>query len=499
MPPDVARLAALTIHSSDVVLMLNAAGEIEWAGPGVTPLLGFEEAALEGATGASFVAPEDIEGWHAFLANLLGRPGASLFTRLHCRHHDGSARWVHVTGQNLLAEPSVRALALWLRESTARAGSIDSAPPQSQELRFRTLIEDSLVSIFILQNGRLAYVNRTGALLFGYSVAELLALESVFTLIHEQDRGYVIDQLSGLGQADARTLHLTIRGRRKDDSVVHAETIFAASEYMGQAATLLTVLDVGHRMRLEDQLRQAQKLEAVSRLAGGIAHDFNNLLASIRGNAELIGHQLDAAAPPQLEVAQILGATDRAAGLTRQLLAFSRKQVVQPTMLDLNGVVLSVSRMASRLMGSQVHVEERLAPGLPQVLADPAHLEQVLLNLVVNARDAMPGGGPIRIATDTELLEPSGRAVAETGLPPGLYVRMSVQDEGVGMDAATRARIFEPFFSTREPGRGTGLGLSTVYGILRQTGGAITVTSEPMQGATFVVYLPAVTGASHDS
>jgi len=496
MPPDVARLAALTTHSSDVVLMLNPAGEVEWAGPSMRQLLGFDDAALEGATAARFIASEDIEGWRAFLGDLRSRPGASLFTRLHCRHQDGSARWVHVTGQNLLNQPSVRALVVRLRESTARAGTLDSAPPQSRELRFRTLIEDSLVSIFILQNDRLAYVNPTGALLFGYSVKELLALESAFTLFHEHDRGFVIDQLSLLGEPGARTLHLTVRCRRQDDSVVHVETIFAASEYNGQAATLVTVLDIGHRMRLEDQLRQAQKLEAVSRLAGGIAHDFNNLLASIRGNAELIGHQLEAEAPLQTEVSQILGAIDRAAGLTRQLLAFSRKQVLQPTLLDLNGVVLSVSRMASRLMGSQVHVEEHLASGLPQVLADPANLEQVLLNLVVNARDAMPAGGPIRIATDTELLEPACCAVAETGLSPGLYVRMSVQDDGVGMDGATRARIFEPFFSTREPGRGTGLGLSTVYGILRQTGGAITVTSEPMQGATFVVYLPAVTGAS---
>ena len=266
---------------------------------------------------------------------------------------------------------------------------------------------------------------------------------------------------------------------------------------MGQAATLVTVLDIGDRLRLEDQLRQAQKLEAVSRLAGGIAHDFNNLLASIRGNAELIGHQLASDAPPQAEVREILQATDRAAGLTRQLLTFSRKQVLQPTVLDLNGVVLSVSRMARRLMGSQIRVDEQLGTELPQVQADPATLEQVLLNLVVNARDAMPGGGLIRITTDACELEPGSRALAETGLRPGPYVRMSVQDErrrhGPG---ATQARIFEPFFSTREPGRGTGLGLSTVYGILRQTGGAITVTSAPQQGATFVVYLPAVTGAS---
>jgi two-component system cell cycle sensor histidine kinase/response regulator CckA len=401
-----------------------------------------------------------------------------------------------VSGQNLLAEPTVRAIALRLRESTTRMGATEGASPGAEELKFRTLVEDSLVSIFILQNGRLAYANPTGAALLGYAVPELLALESAFSLVDDQDRGFVIDQLADLGQPGVRTLHLTIRARRKDGSIVQVEAIFAASEYMGQAATLVTVLDIGDRLRLEDQLRQAQTLEAVSRLAGGIAHDFNNLLASIRGNAELIGHQLDADAAPQAEVSEILTATDRAAGLTRQLLAFSRKQVLQPTVLDLNGVVLSVSRMARRLMGSQVRVDERLGLELPQVQADPATLEQVLLNLIVNARDAMPGGGLIRVTTDACELVAGTRAAAETGLKPGPYVRMSVQDEGVGMDPATQARIFEPFFSTREPGRGTGLGLSTVYGILRQTGGAITVTSAPHQGATFVVYLPAVIGAS---
>jgi PAS domain S-box-containing protein len=451
---------------------------------------------LAGQSADRLIVPDDIEDWQGFVRDLQSRPGASLFTRVHCAHRDGGTRWMFVTGQNLLDEPAVRSLVVRLRESTARVGTTAGTPVQADELRFRSLVEDSLVSIFILQNDRLAYVNPTGAALFGYGVPELLALESAFSIVHDQDRGFVIDQLADLGQPGTRTLHLTIRGRRKDESVVQVEAIFAASEYLGQAATLVTVLDIGDRLRLEDQLRQAQKLEAVSRLAGGIAHDFNNLLASIRGNAELIGHQLDAQAPPQSEVSEIISATDRAAGLTRQLLAFSRKQVLQPTLLDLNGVVLSVSRMARRLMGSQVRIDEQLGTGLPQVRADPATLEQVLLNLVVNARDAMPTGGPIHITTDTEFLEPGSRAVVDTGLAPGPYVRLTVRDEGVGMDAATQARIFEPFFSTREPGRGTGLGLSTVYGILRQTGGAITVTSAPQEGATFVVYLPAVTGAS---
>jgi two-component system, cell cycle sensor histidine kinase and response regulator CckA len=496
MMPDVARLAALTTLGSDGLLLLDPDGVVEWSSPAVSDVLGYDAEQLARQAAHRLAGPNEGERWETFVGDLLARPGVSLFIRLHCRHRDGGLRWMDVSGQNLLAEPTVRAIALRLRESTTRMGATEGASPGAEELKFRTLVEDSLVSIFILQNGRLAYANPTGAALLGYAVPELLALESAFSLVDDQDRGFVIDQVADLGQPGVRTLHLTIRVRRKDGGIVQVEAIFAASEYMGQAATLVTVLDIGDRLRLEDQLRQAQTLEAVSRLAGGIAHDFNNLLASIRGNAELIGHQLDADAAPQAEVSEILTATDRAAGLTRQLLAFSRKQVLQPTVLDLNGVVLSVSRMARRLMGSQVRVDERLGLELPQVQADPATLEQVLLNLIVNARDAMPGGGLIRVTTDACELVAGTRAAAETGLTPGPYVRMSVQDEGVGMDPATQARIFEPFFSTREPGRGTGLGLSTVYGILRQTGGAITVTSAPHQGATFVVYLPAVIGAS---
>jgi two-component system cell cycle sensor histidine kinase/response regulator CckA len=496
MMPDVARLAALTILSGDGLLMLDREGRVEWSSPAVTDVLGFAADELESQPAARLADANEPERWEAFVGDLIARPGASLLTRLYCRHQDGGRRWMDVSGQNLLDEPTVRAIVVRLRESTTRRDTMEGAPQRADELKFRTLVEDSLISTFILQNDRLAYVNPTGATLLGYTVAELLAIDNPFSIVVDEDRGFVIDQLAGLGQPGVRTLHLTIRVRRKDDSIVQVEAIFAASEYMGQAATLVTVLDIGDRLRLEDQLRQAQKLEAVSRLAGGIAHDFNNLLASIRGNAELIGHQLAADAAPQAEVGEILEATDRAAGLTRQLLAFSRKQVLQPTVLDLNGVVLSVSRMARRLMGSQIRVDEQLGVDLPQVQADPATLEQVLLNLVVNARDAMPGGGLVRITTDACELEPGSRTLAENGLMPGPYVRMSVQDDGVGMDPATQARIFEPFFTTREPGRGTGLGLATVYGILRQTGGAITVTSAPQQGATFVVYLPAVTGAS---
>jgi signal transduction histidine kinase len=192
------------------------------------------------------------------------------------------------------------------------------------------------------------------------------------------------------------------------------------------------------------------------------------------------------------EVDEILHAADRAASLTRQLLAFSRKQVLQPVALDINEVVGGVARMARRLIGTDVQLRLDLGKSVSQVLADPAQVEQVMLNLIVNARDAMPSGGMIVVQTGNVRLDPGSPEITQAGIAPGAFVLIEVSDSGIGMDQATQARIFEPFFTTKETGRGTGLGLSTVYGIIRQTGGAITVSSERGQGANFRVYLPAV-------
>jgi two-component system cell cycle sensor histidine kinase/response regulator CckA len=242
-------------------------------------------------------------------------------------------------------------------------------------------------------------------------------------------------------------------------------------------------------MHLERQLRQAQKMEAMGRLAGGISHDFNNLLSVIIGYSELAQNDLDREHPVSKHVEQIKKAGQRAASLTRQLLAFSRKQVLQTRALNLNGIVNSVSKMLCRLIGEDISLVLRLAEPLSSVRVDLGQMEQVLMNLAVNARDAMPEGGRIFVETaDVELDEvySQGHRVVK----PGPYVMLSVSDTGVGMDQATLSRIFEPFFTTKEPGRGTGLGLSTVYGIVKQSGGYIWVYSELFRGTTVKIYLP---------
>jgi len=370
---------------------------------------------------------------------------------------------------------------------------------RNAEAKYRGLVEQSLVGVYILQHDRLVYVNPKGADIIGYSQQELIDLPWAFALLHEQDRQLVIDQLSRLGGTEGANVQLTLRGVRKDGGQVQVEAFCSVTEFGGQPAILATVIDISDRVKLEDQLRQAQKMEAVGRLAGGIAHDFNNLLTAIRGNAELMSHRVRKDPAMAAEVDEILHAADRAASLTRQLLAFSRKQILQPVALDINEIVASVSRMARRLIGTGVQLQQDLAPSVAQVLADPAQVEQVLLNLIVNARDAMPTGGLITVQTANVRLEADSPEMSQAGLSPGPFVLLAVSDNGIGMDQATQARIFEPFFTTKETGRGTGLGLSTVYGIVRQTGGAISVVSDRGRGASFRVYLPAVTGDPLDS
>ena len=248
-------------------------------------------------------------------------------------------------------------------------------------------------------------------------------------------------------------------------------------------------IDTTDRKRLEVQLRQAQKMEAIGQLAGGVAHDFNNLLTVISGYSELLQHHLSHDEPLRRQAEQIKIAGDRASALTRQLLAFSRQQVLRPVVLDLNVVVTNLLQMLPRLIGEHIELKTALDPQPTFVKTDPGQLEQVLLNLAINARDAMPGGGTLTTETSHVALDEAACGRLGTILP-GLYVQLTVRDTGCGMDAATQARIFEPFFTTKDLGKGTGLGLATVYGIVTQSHGAISVNSAPGRGASFAVYFP---------
>ncbi len=261
-----------------------------------------------------------------------------------------------------------------------------------------------------------------------------------------------------------------------------------------------TVQDVTDRRRLEDQLRQSQKMEAIGRLAGGIAHDLNNALTAIAGYSELAIGQLADGSQVRADVEEIRRGAERAGSVTRQLLAFSRKEVLEPRLFDLNQTISALGRLLSRLLGTDIEVRTDLAPLVPQILGDPGQVEQAVINLAVNARDAMPHGGRLRLSTAVEDLGPAA-VRANPPMTPGRYLVLRVSDTGHGMSPETLAHIFEPFFTTKAPGKGTGLGLSMVYGTLKQIGGFIFADSEIGRGTTFRLYFrPAAIpkAAAHD-
>jgi two-component system cell cycle sensor histidine kinase/response regulator CckA len=331
-------------------------------------------------------------------------------------------------------------------------------------------------------------VNDAAVKLFGFSTAEFESM----TILDFRPATEHVAFLDFLRQPSfGPHAKPTWKHVRKDGKIIDAEVIAHRLEYAGRPVYLVVAQDVGERQLLEDQLRQAQKMEAVGRLAGGVAHDFNNLLMVIKGHTELLLNALPQGDNAARKVELIDRAADRAASLTRQLLAFSRMQVLQPRVINLNKIVEDMGKLIPRLLGEDVDLVVRTANDLGAIRADASQMEQVIMNLAVNARDAMPSGGRLLIETSNAELDRS-YANARPVVTPGQYILLAVSDTGTGMDQETQARIFEPFFTTKEQGKGTGLGLSTVYGVVKQSGGFVWVYSELGKGTSFKIYLPRV-------
>ncbi len=416
---------------------------------------------------------------------------------------DGTTKWFHllaspipfgkgsvemgniadITGRKLVEQE--------LRESRQEYKDLYKESKRGEDL-YRSLLDASPDAVVVYDmTGRVLYINNSFTRIFGWTLDEIRGKRVPYVPDSERDvtRASIVRVVeSGIPCNDFETIRITKDGR-------HLDVIISASRYHdhhGRPLGMLVVLsDETERRRLEEQLRQAAKMEAIGRLAGGIAHDFNNLLTAMIGYSDLLDQRMSASDPNREKVLQIRRAAKNAAGLTKQLLAFSRKQMLEVKTLDLNKVIAGFENMLRRLIGEQIEFVTIFGPSLGKVSADPGQIEQVLMNLVVNALDAMPDGGKLTVETKNIHLDEQtvqGRADVQ----PGHYVMFAVSDTGRGMDSQTLSMVFDPFFTTKDKRSSTGLGLATVYGIVTQHGGHVEVISQPGNGTTFKVYLQQV-------
>jgi PAS domain S-box-containing protein len=410
---------------------------------------------------------------------------------------DGTVLWLRTSKVPLHDRDSTVIGVLGTYEDFTQHKQVEEALRASEQ-RFRAVTESTIDAIIsVSSRGVIVSWNQAAQHLFGYSKQEILGKPVTLLMPeryrHAHEEGLAHAHATGEFHLVGKTRELC--GLRKDFTEFPLEVSLSHWQAGDESFFTAIARDITVRKTMEEELRQAQKMEGIGRLAGGIAHDFNNLMTVINGYCDMLLRQGIPLDRWQRSIQEIKQAGERAAGLTRQLLAFSRKQMLQPKVLDLNVVIRNMEAMLRRLIREDIELDIRLAVGLWLVKADPGQLEQVLMNLVVNARDAMPRGGQLTIKTANVELD-QFYAARHRGVKPGAYVTVSVSDTGCGMDEETRSRIFEPFFTTKEPGKGTGLGLSTVYGIVRQSGGYISVFSEPDHGATFTMHLPPVLGES---
>jgi PAS domain S-box-containing protein len=426
------------------------------------------------------IHPDDRDGVLARMASQASGEYDEIYRIL---RPDGSLRWIHDRAFPVHAPGGELLRVVGSAQDITELKKTEQALRES-EGRYRSLFESAPDGILVADSeGTYVDVNPSGLAMLGYSRDELIGMKPAEILAPEE---YLrVDSALAEINLDAEHRH-EWRFRRKDGSVFDADVL---ATVMADGRILALLRDVSERKRMEDQVRQSQKMEAVGRLAAGVAHDFNNELGVILGYTELL--MRNAGEPQRGKLEQILKATKRATGLTRQLLAFSRKQVVDSKVLDLNALLTDLEKMLGRLIGEDIDLAMVHGADLGQVKADPGQLEQVVMNLCLNAKDAMAGGGLLRIETANAELDAS-HASRHEPVAPGRYVMLSVSDTGGGIAREALSKIFEPFFTTKEPGSGTGLGLAMVYGVVKQAGGYVWAYSELGQGTTFKIYLPRV-------
>ncbi len=511
-----ARYRFLVQSANDVIITLDASGSIEFVSPAIERIAGYRPDDLKGRDGFGRVHPDDRTALRALFHQLAGEAGATACVEYRYQHRDGHYLNFEANAVNLLHDPGVQSMLVTIRDVTERRHTEEQLRAALQ--RTQDIIECLPLATFVVdRQGTIVAWNQAIEEITGVKAEDMVGQhqDAIAIPFYGEERQILIDHIDlsaeELGRYYAGTL-------RREGTRILAEAFVpklrggAGAYIWGVAAPLFDsagqrsgAIEVLHDVteqrraaaenaRLQEQLQQAMKMEAVGRLAGGVAHDFNNLLTAIMGNLELAQLDLLEADPLYSLVSEVYSAAESAASLTQQLLAFSRRQVIEPRVLNPNSLVTNLQRMLARLIGEDIELVIRLEPEVGAVKVDPGQFDQVLVNLAVNARDAMLGGGKLVIETSNATLD-SSYCAAHAGATPGEYVQLAVSDTGVGMTAEVKAHLFEPFFTTKETGRGTGLGLATTFGVVAQAGGWIDVYSEVGHGTTLRIWLPRVMAA----
>ena len=484
------RFRSLVQNSSDLVTILAPDGTILYASDSAERIVGYSPGDLVGSSLLSYLDGEDVRTVRGLLQNGNGKTNGAGPVEFSLRREDGSPVWLEAVGTNLLNDATIRGIVLNARDVSERKRA-DRALRESEE-RYRDLFDNaSDLVCMAAPDGSLLYVNQAWKDGTGYGEEEISRMQ-LLDLLHPDSRARYTEVATRVLQGD-RLDHVELVFVPKVGVPITVEGNLSCTFKDGQPSVIRGIYrDVTERKRVEEHLRRAERMQAAGKLAGGVAHEVNNMMTGVIGFSEFVLRSLEEGDARRGDVEEIIKAGTRAADVTRQLLAFTRQQFLQPQVLEVNTVIGDMEKLLRRSLGEGHVLELNLSAEAGQLRADRGQLEQVLINLVINARDAMSGHGRVTIETKLSIWdEIYAQRHGGVDLPLGRYVMLAVSDTGSGMDSQTQERIFEPFFTTKPVGQGTGLGLSTVYGIVKQSGGYVWVYSEPGQGSVFKVYLPA--------
>jgi two-component system, cell cycle sensor histidine kinase and response regulator CckA len=490
------RFRSLVQNSSDLVTIVAPDTTILYASDSAERIVGYSAGELVGTTLLDYLEASDTDTVRGLLRDSNGHSSGPVEFTL--RRADGSPVWLEAVGTNLLTDPTIRGIVLNARDVSERKRA-DRALRESEE-RYRDLFDNaSDLVCMAAPDGALLYVNKAWQEGTGYSEDEIARMQ-LLDIVHPDNRtnfGEVLRRVLGGERLD----HVELVLVPKKGTPITVEGNLSCTFKDGQPSVVRGIYrDITERKRVEEQLRRAERMQAAGKLAGGVAHEVNNMMTGVIGFSEFVLRSFDSEDPRRADIEEVIRAGTRAADVTRQLLAFTRQQFLRPQVVEINTVVSEMEKMLRHSLGEDKRLDLRLGAGAAHIRADRGQLEQVLINLVLNARDAIDGHGRVTIETGTAMWD---QAYAErhegVDIPLGRYVMLAVTDSGCGMDAEVQARIFEPFFTTKPIGQGTGLGLSTAYGIIKQSGGFIWVYSEVDQGSVFKVYLPEAASSAPES